>query len=538
LTENLRFLAVVAGAFAVLVGCSHTSSLPRSGLGSGSTQASGDWGGHGATAERAAHALLVCNGSTSACPRVPHYMTVQEAVNAARPGDWVLIWPGVYHENNPRYNAGVWIAVPDLHIRGLSRTRVIIDGSNGTASAPCPSSPALQDFAARDGILVWKASGVTIENLTVCDYLSGPSGEDGNEIWWDGGDGSGRIGMTSYEGSYLTATSMYHPADVHAEHLAQYGIYVGNTAGPGQITDSYASNMAAGAFYVGACRRECDTELSGDHGTNSAFGYLGTNAGGRLVITHSVFDDNRTGIAPISLNNDDAPPPQDGRCPGSPNSSCTIIEDNQVDSNNNANAPTSGVAPAVGVGVDLDGAEYDTVTRNSITDNGAWGVIVHDSVDALGHLPHSHCQGGYPGIPLANLCLLPARGDVIDANTFSHDGTFGNPGNSDIATAGLIAGSAIPRNCFFDNNNATGLLTSVPISIEQPSADGQPCDRPGTGGDAVLYAQLSCATISGQCSVPNTSYPKQTRIDFAPMPDLASMPAPCSGVPQNTYCQP
>ena len=50
-----------------------------------------------------ARALLVCNGSPTPCPTLPpgggkYYKTVQAAVNAAHPGDWVLINPGVYHE--------------------------------------------------------------------------------------------------------------------------------------------------------------------------------------------------------------------------------------------------------------------------------------------------------------------------------------------------------------------------------------------------------------------------------------------------------
>jgi parallel beta-helix repeat protein len=461
---------------------------------------------------------------------------VQAAVNAARRGDWVLIWPGVYHEDSPKFHAGVWVTTPEVHIRGLNRAGVIIDGSHGTSSAPCPSDPARQDYTARDGIMVSKAGGVTIDNLTVCDYLSGPGGKEGNQVWWDGGDGSGQIGMAGFAGSYLTATSMYHPGNVNDQHLAQYGIYVGNTAGPGQITDSYASNMAAGAFYVGACGRECGTVLSGDHGTNSAFGYLGTNSGGRLVIKDSVFDDNRTGIAPSSLNNDDAPPPQDGRCPGAATSSCTIIEDNQVSDNNNANAPAYGIDPAVGVGIELLGGQYDTITGNTITGNGAWGVIVNDSVDALGHLAHSHCQGGYPGIPAAGICLLPARGNLVYGNTFRGNGSFKNPGNSDLATVGLIASSAVPRNCFYGNQAVGGVLTSVPAGIEQPGIDGPPCTRPGTAGDAALLAQLGCATLRRQCMVPGSVYPKQARIDSVPLPTLPSMPNPCSGVPGNAYC--
>jgi hypothetical protein len=317
--KNWPCLAAAAVMAAGIAGCSPSQPVQRNGTGNSATAGS----------HSAGQALLVCNASTQRCPDAEHYPTVQDAVDAARPGDWVLIWPGVYHEDTPARHAGVWISTPDLHIRGLSRTGVIIDGSHGTARHPCPSSPALQDFTARDGIMVRKASGVTIQNLTVCDYLAGPGGKDGNQVWWDGGDASGRIGLAGFSGSYLTATSMYHPADIRSQHLAQYGIYVGNAAGPGQITDSYASNMAAGALYVGACQRACATVLSGDHGTNSAFGYLGTNSGGRLVIKDSVFDNNRTGIAPSSVNNDDAPPPQDGRCPGA-TVSCTLIEDNQV----------------------------------------------------------------------------------------------------------------------------------------------------------------------------------------------------------------
>ena len=41
--------------------------------------------------------------------------------------------------------------------------------------------------------MVWKAADVWVQNLTACNFLSG-KGEAGNEIWWNGGDGSGKIG--------------------------------------------------------------------------------------------------------------------------------------------------------------------------------------------------------------------------------------------------------------------------------------------------------------------------------------------------------
>src|SRR5258706_1946119 len=153
----------------------------------------------------APRALLVCNGSTSPCPHgVRHFKTVQAAVNAARSGDWVLIWPGVYHEKSAKWpTAGVWIQKPHIHIRGLNRNKVIIDGSNGSARHPCPSSPKLQDYnhgICRDGVLVWTANGVTIQKLTVFDY---PSRIDGrrNQIWWKGGDRCRQVRPRGYPGS-------------------------------------------------------------------------------------------------------------------------------------------------------------------------------------------------------------------------------------------------------------------------------------------------------------------------------------------------
>jgi hypothetical protein len=459
-------------------------------------------------------------------------------VDAARAGDWVLIWPGVYHEKSRAWpTAGVWVQKPGIHIRGLDRNKVIIDGSNGTAAHPCPSSPALaarNSGTGRDGIVVWRASGVTIQNLTVCDYLAG-GGHHGNQIWWNGGDGSGRIGLGAYRGSYLTATSMFGTG-ISSPALAQYGIFVSNARGPGSVTHSYASNMADAAYYVGACRRQCNTLLAFDRGTNSALGYSGTNSGGRLVIRDSVFDRNRTGLAPNSLNNDDAPPPQDGRCPGSATRSCLVIEHNLIIANNNANVPTSGLMPAVGTGVEISGGSWDTVRHNAIIDQGAWGVITHDFPDTETPPPGSHCQGGIQVAP--TLCLFTAHGNRVYGNAFSHNGFFGNVTNGDLATVGLLKQSATPRNCFFGNVAPDGQLTSEPAHIQRASVDGRPCGRPGTSIDRALVGQLICATGAqglGPCPA-GSHYPKQTRVEIVPIPRLSTMPAPCAGVPRNGFC--
>jgi hypothetical protein len=488
--------------------------------------------------------LLVCNGSTRPCPpraagASPYYTTVQSAVNAASAGDWILIYPGVYHEQSKQWpTAGVWIQTPDLHILGMNRNEVIIDGSNGTAADPCPSAASEQNLTPRNGIVVYKASGVTIQNLTVCDYLGDALGDEdfGNQIWWDGGWGSDQIGLGAFSGSYLTTTSQYAPSSAQTQNLAQYGVFVSNSDGPGTVTNTYASNMADAAYYVGGCGQVCNTTISDDIGTNSALGYSGTNSGGQLVIENSMFTLNHAGIVPNSMNSEDPPPPQTGLCPGSTTKSCSFIENNVISNNNNVNAPAIEFTAPVGIGINLAGGQYDTVTGNLISDQGSWGVITTDEPDAEPPATGADCQGGIENDPEPGVCDFPGLGNKVYGNTFTGDGFFGNPTNSDLATDTL--GSYTPRNCFYGNIDTSGTLTSEPANIESNSVDGQPCAKAGTGFDATLSAQLECALSAQECPLPAgaANYPQEGAIVMLPVPTLATMPDPCAGVPSNAFC--
>ena len=189
----------------------------------------------------------------------------------------------------------------------------------------------------------------------------------------------------------------------------------------------------------------------------------------------------------------------------------------------------------VGTGIQLAGGVYDTVTGNTIEDQGSWGILTSDFPDDEQPPPGTHCQGGIWNDPLPGVCLFRARGNQVYGNVFSHDGTFGNLTNGDLATETLD--SYTPRNCFYRNTDRGGPLTSAPPGIESASVDGPPCAGAGTGLDWMLGAQLACATQGQTCVLPvGADYPQQTRTVMLPLPRLTTMPKPCAGVPRNTFC--
>src|SRR5260370_26764768 len=114
------------------------------------------------------------------------FRSIQAAVDAAAPGDWIVIAPGDYKERGDYTThrpvtapaAGVWIDKPDLHLLGLSRGGVIVDGTK--SGPPCSASPSDQDRGPlgpqgpgrRTGIELHDASSVHIPNLPDRNYLS------------------------------------------------------------------------------------------------------------------------------------------------------------------------------------------------------------------------------------------------------------------------------------------------------------------------------------------------------------------------------
>jgi hypothetical protein len=512
-------------------------------------------------------ALLVAaalGGTATATPSTPRvlrvgawhgirgsYTTIQAAVDAAKPGDWVLVGPGDYKEAGDyslykptptgEAKAGVWIDTPNMHLRGMNRRTVVVDGTK-PGSAPCSNKPADQVFGpldaskkpmGRNGVEIWQANNVSVENLTVCNYLSGSS-NGGNELWWNGGDGTAKVGGHGYFGDYLTATSTYFGAESTA---AAYGIFSSNWSG-GTWDHSYASNFNDSGYYIGACQQVCDQVMTHAWAQYSALGYSGSNSGGSLIIENSEFDHNEDGFDTNSQNGDN-PPPQNGACPGNGISpiththSCWVFMHNYVHDNNDPNVPAAGSAAAgpVGTGMSISGGRNDTVVDNRFVNNNAWGLIVVPYPDN-----GPPCTGGTL-TPAA--CLYDTSGVAVINNTYANNGSFGNPTNGDIAEARLEAG---PSNCYSGNTNAGGPATTSPTGLQtlEPTCGGTvpPDTNPPFLAEVACDSQASIGPVGGNSAcLPTDSYPRRTRVVMHALPaSLTTMPNPCAGVPANPWC--
>lgn len=492
------------------------------------------------------------------------YATIQSAVDAANPGDWILVAPGDYHETDDLDHpplqttwdsgafGGVLITKAGLHVRGMDRNTTIIDGDKAGAPKPCDPAPEYQSYGTtnaqgeplgRNGIVAYKADNVSIENLTVCNFLGG-AGSAGYQIWWDGGEGSGTIGMKGYWGNYLTATSTFYqqPTQGAIDVNATYGIFSNSAAGPAKWDNVYASNMNDSGAYVGACQQDCDVTIDHSWFEYNALGYSGTNSGGTVIIQNSEFDHNQDGLDTNTQIAGDPPPPQDGRCadgktsPITNTNSCWVFRNNNVHDNNNADVPAAGSAAQgpVGTGMTISGGRWDTVQNNTFSNNGAWGVLFLPYPDSGTPFGGKTCAdyGGVQDTSGFGLgCVLDAEGNALIGNTFSNNGFFGNETNGDYGELTLNTGE--PQNCFANNTAPDG---SYPTDLETTQPTCGPLTTSALTG--ALLLQVACDTGTLPCQS-GMNYPKiTTNVVMRPLPaNLPTMTDPCSGVPSNAWCK-
>ena len=244
--------------------------------------------------------------------------TIQDAVDVSKPGDLILVSPGVYKEA---------VTVSEDHenivIRGVDRATTIVDGELS------------EEPGHENGFKVF-ADGVAIENITAQNFTV-------NGFFWTGVDG--------FRGSYLTAL-----------RNGDYGIYAFDSTN-GQFDHSYAAGSPDAGFYIGQCF-PCDALIIDSEAEWNGLGYSGTNAGGNLLIARSSFHDNRAGIVPNSGTGEADPPERQ-----------TTIIGNHVYDNNNGETPAIEIAEiAIGNGILLAGGIENVVERNLVTGHDITGI--------------------------------------------------------------------------------------------------------------------------------------------------------------------
>lgn len=263
------------------------------------------------------------------------FATIQQAVDAAEPGDLILVAPGTYHER-------VAVSTPRITIRGEDRNTVILDGEDRLV----------------DGIVV-TADGVAVENLTVQRYRQNGvivNGSSGREL--PDGDvyGSETTALVGYRISYVTAANN-----------GLYGLYA-FASRDGLIEHSYASGSPDSGIYVGQCK-PCNVLITDSIAELNAIGYYGTNASGGVYVIDSVFRSNRLGMTPNSQKMELLAPQVE-----------TVIAGNLVVDNDDPNAPPI-ARGFMGGGIAIGGGTSNLVLRNRVEGHDVYGIGLVDLND-------------------------------------------------------------------------------------------------------------------------------------------------------------
>lgn len=294
---------------------------------------------------------------TGVTRRVPgEFPTIQSAVDAADPGDLILIDRGVYRES-------VSVTTPGLVIRGVDRNEVVIDG----------------EFERPNGVEVLFADGVAVENLTSMNHTV-------NGFFW--------TGVRGYRGSYLTAVNN-----------GDYGIYAFNS-GDGLFEQSYGSGSPDASFYIGQCN-PCDAVITDSIGEYSGLGYSGTNASTEIYIIDSVFRYNGTGIVPSSLDSELLPPVEN-----------VVIGGNLIHDNGYGLFPhKDNQWLTQGFGVLLVGAQDSLVTRNRVVNHPNAAIALGPFLDSNFWMPSQNrvVSNVVAGSGLGDLLLA---GPALPGNCF------------------------------------------------------------------------------------------------------------------------
>ncbi|AOP47722.1 NosD domain-containing protein [Streptomyces lydicus] len=267
--------------------------------------------------------------------------TISDGVSLARPGDLVLVAPGVYHES-------VKIDTARITLRGASRDKVVIDGRLQQPNGVVVAAPgvAVQNLTVRNN---------TQNGVLVTGSAKAVAGLPGHSGGYDTGDEPVTL-LKSFLVSYVTAT-----------RNGLYGIYA-FSAQNGVIEHSYASGGADSGIYVGQCK-PCHIVVRDNIAELNAVGFEGTNASGDMYVVGNRLVGNRVGLTTDSDHQEKLLPQQGA-----------VIAGNLIAANQQKATPQQADG-GWGIGIGIDGGSDNTFVRNRIADNSNAGLVITATAD-------------------------------------------------------------------------------------------------------------------------------------------------------------
>jgi Periplasmic copper-binding protein (NosD) len=271
--------------------------------------------------------LRVCKSGSHTC-----FPRIQDAVNAAHPGDTIKVGHGTYREA--------------VKITGNSKRYIKLIGD-----PKAPGKVLLEGKGAKsptNGIMIRDATHVTVNGFQAQHYKA--------------------------NGFFALRADGYTFTNLKAFLVGVYGIYAFHTVG-GSMTNSEAAWNSDSGFYIGETPPQVKpvrTLVRNIVSYGNVLGWSGTNMR-YVTISGSKFYNNGTGVVPNALSSEKYAPPEDN-----------VISGNDIFWNNfnyYAGAPFKVRPPAsdstdypVGVGVLLFGSRRTKIEGNRIFGNWLAGA--------------------------------------------------------------------------------------------------------------------------------------------------------------------
>jgi nitrous oxidase accessory protein NosD len=321
--------------------------------------------------------LVIHSASAESAQVVHPGESIQKAVDAAQPGDTVVVQPGTYRES-------VLLSKADVTLRGSGSRTVLRPAEPGAgASGACAKAGNGICVQGRAGRTV---DGVRIESLTVTGFKK-------NGVWASGTD-------------RLTVRR------VTAEHNGVWGIAQERSTRGAFMDNTARANGDAGIFVANTVDKEggaTDTLGTEVRGNTLADNRIGFTA--RRVRNLSVHDNSVTGnCTGVFVVGDE----------GKPQAGAMTVESNKITGNNKFCSATERLSALQGSGIVLTGAADTKVRSNTIRDNSgatpmSGGVVLFKSF--VGTKNTGNTISG--NVVLGNKPADLANGDTGKGNTFT-----------------------------------------------------------------------------------------------------------------------